>query len=193
MRMARWFLGAFLLGWMTVTLGCSGEEPQVGGEVSSPLVAPAGQQAAGVSWTKPARWALMPERPMRAATYLIPAASSDSEDAECGVFFFGPGQGGSVQDNLRRWAVQFERPRAAKQNQQVISNFIVHTLDLAGTYLSSAGSMGPATERKAHFRMLAAIVEAPDGLVFFKLTGPEKAVEAADPEFKALLASLKRR
>src|SRR5712664_3222342 len=64
--------------------------------------------AAGVSWTVPKRWTEEPRRAMRVATYRIPAAPKDSEPAECGVFYFGAGQGGEVASNVDRWISQFE-------------------------------------------------------------------------------------
>ena len=79
------------------------------------LMAAAGSpegSAGGVRWTVPAGWEAAAERPMRAATYKIPAASGQ-EAGECGVFFFGRGQGGSVEDNLTRWKGQFEPPSDA--------------------------------------------------------------------------------
>ena len=69
--------------------------------------------AGGVRWTVPAGWQAPSERPMRVATYKIPAAAG-TEDGECGVFFFGKGQGGSVEDNLARWRAQFEPASTAK-------------------------------------------------------------------------------
>src|SRR5271166_5893164 len=56
---------------------------------------------AGVRWTMPAGWKAETQRPMRLATYRVGA------DAECGVYYFGPGQGGSVDANLERWVGQF--------------------------------------------------------------------------------------
>src|SRR5262249_54747614 len=63
--------------------------------------------SAGVKWTMPARWKAGPPKQMRAATYLIPAAAGDSEDAECAVFM---NIGGGVQANSDRWAGPFEKP-----------------------------------------------------------------------------------
>ena len=60
------------------------------------------ESAGGLRWTMPNGWRAQPERPMRAATYTIAAAPGDREPGECAVFFFGRGQGGSVQDNLDR-------------------------------------------------------------------------------------------
>ena len=66
--------------------------------------------AAGLRWTAPAGWKIAPSQPMRAATYMIPPAPGDTANAECGVYFFGAGQGGSVEANLDRWKSQFRAP-----------------------------------------------------------------------------------
>ena len=63
--------------------------------------------AAGVKWIAPASWKLQAARQMRVATYDIPAAPG-SEPGECGVFYFGEGQGGGVEENIARWVKQFE-------------------------------------------------------------------------------------
>ena len=59
---------------------------------------------AGISWAIPAGWETGPERAMRAATY---RAGEGPVKADCAVFYFGPGQGGGVQDNNDRWIGQF--------------------------------------------------------------------------------------
>lgn len=185
--------GAAALGMVLALAACSKQAPPVGAESAHPTTAAAATgHAAGIRWTRPARWIAEAQRPMRVATYRIPAAPGDAEEAECGAFYFGPGQGGSVAANLRRWGAEFTEPTSAQQDQEIVSNLIVHTLSITGTYLATAGPMGPVTAKKHHFRLLGAIAEAPDGLVFFKLTGPEKTVAAAEPEFRGMLASLKR-
>jgi hypothetical protein len=162
------------------------------------LVAMAGVPAladsvAGVSWTPPSNWKSQGSRPMRAATYAVPAAPGDSEDAECAVFYFGPGQGGGVQANIDRWLAQFqEKPATPPQpKKQTIAGFPVTTIEHAGTYLAGA-PMAPVKTPKTGFRMVGSIVEAPEGNVFFKLTGPAKTVAAAQAAFQKLLASLKK-
>ena len=40
------------------------------------------------------------------------------------------------------------------------------------------------------YQMLGAIIDGPQGMVFFKLTGPQAAVTAAAKDFDAMLASL---
>src|SRR5580704_17071265 len=61
----------------------------------------AADSCAGVHWTMPPAWKADAQRPMRLATYMV------APGGECGVYYFGPGQGGSVQANLDRWIGQF--------------------------------------------------------------------------------------
>ena len=155
-------------------------------------------QAAGVAWVVPSGWDAAPERPMRIATYRIHAIAGDPEDAECAIYYFGTGQGGTVEANLDRWARQFTSPDGqspaptAKMEKQVIAGLKVSTLTASGTYLGGGGMMQQEQVKKPDFRMRAAIVEAPQGLVFFKLTGPLNTVAAAERGFDSLLGSLHR-
>jgi hypothetical protein len=129
---------------------------------------------------------------MRAATYVVPAAAGDSEDGECAVFYFGQGQGGDVDANIKRWNGQFEGGAAApKPAQTTINGLKVTTIEHSGTYLAG-GPMMKAATKKPGYRMAGAIVEAPQGNVFFKLTGPAKTVQAAKPAFDKMMQSVKR-
>lgn len=145
--------------------------------------------AAGVEWVAPASWKLQPARSMRVATYELPAAPG-SETGECGVFYFGQGKGGGVEDNLARWAGQFEAAAPPKKEARTIHDLRVHTMDVSGTYLASGGPMMQAQGKKPGYRLLGAIVEAPRGLVFFKCTGPAATIGKAQAEFQNLLGSL---
>ena len=66
-------------------------------------------QAGGLTWTAPPEWKAQGERPMRAATYSIPAAKGDPEPAELAVFYFGESSGGGVDANVKRWIDQFQK------------------------------------------------------------------------------------
>jgi hypothetical protein len=147
--------------------------------------------AGGVRWTVPAGWETAAERPMRAATYSIPGASG-AEAGECGVFFFGRGQGGSVEDNLARWKSQFEPPSDAKPVQRTVNGLKVHEIDVSGTYTSPGGPMMQSQGKKPGWRLLGAIIEAPDGLVFFKATGPAATMAKAEKDFQALVKSVSK-
>jgi hypothetical protein len=162
---------------------------------SSTIPASSPTQAGGVSWTVPAGWEPGPEHQMRIATYRIHAIAGDPEDAECAVYFFGTGQGGTVEANLDRWKSQFtgpnrQSPVPAEIEKRVIGGLKVSTLAVSGTYGGAGGMMGQAPSTKPNYRMRAAIIEAPEGLVFFKLTGPLNTVAAAENDFNALLGSV---
>jgi hypothetical protein len=147
--------------------------------------------AGGLTWTVPAAWQASPERPMRVATYAIPGGSGQ-ESGECGVFFFGRGQGGSVEDNLARWKSQFEPASSAKPVQRTVNGLKIHEIDLSGTYLAPGGPMMQSQGKKPGWRLLGAIVEAPDGLVFFKCTGPAATMAKAEKDFQALVKSVSK-
>jgi len=151
------------------------------------------ESAGGINWTAPAGWKAQPDRPMRAATYVVPAAAGDKEDGECAVFYFGPGQGGGVDENVRRWMAQFEGGQSAtpKTKAQTVQGLKVTTVEHAGTFLSGA-PMAPVKTPKPGYRLIGSIVEAPGGSVFFKLTGPAKTVEAAQASFDKMIGSVKK-
>jgi hypothetical protein len=69
---------------------------------------------AGLKWTPPVGWKSSGTTSMRAATYPVAAASGDRQGAECVVYFFGAGQGGSVQANIDRWEGQFTGQAASR-------------------------------------------------------------------------------
>jgi hypothetical protein len=148
--------------------------------------------AGGIKWTVPAEWKAQADRPMRAATYTVPG------DGECAVFYFGQGQGGAVDANVKRWIGQFEAPSGgpadglAKTSKSTQNGMAVTRIDLSGTYKTSAGPMMQATGKKPGYRLLGAIVEAPQGNVFFKFTGPANTVAAQQGNFEKLIRSVSK-
>lgn len=146
--------------------------------------------AGGLRWVVPPNWQVAAPRPMRMATYTIPAAPG-GEAGECGVFYFGKNQGGSVDENLDRWVKQFESAGAApKKSERTINGLKVHRIDISGTYLAPGGPMMQSQGKKTGWRLVGAIVEAPDGLVFFKCVGPSATIAKAEKDFAELLASV---
>ena len=158
----------------------------------------AAETAGGLKWTMPPPWKALGQKPMRAATYSTPAAKGDSDAGECAVFYFGPGQGGAVDANIKRWIGQFKQPdgqpseRRARTGKRTVNGLQVTTIDLSGTYMASMGPSAPVTVSKLDYRLLGAIVEGPQGAVFFKLTGPAKTMAANEAAFQALVQSVKR-
>ncbi|MEX1275943.1 MAG: hypothetical protein WEE20_08425 [Bacteroidota bacterium] len=147
---------------------------------------------AGIRWLLPERWTTQDERPMRVATYTIPAAEGDGEPGECAVFYFGGGQGGDIDMNIQRWGSQFEDAGAAEKSSSQVNGLNVTRVEIAGTYLAPGGPMMESQGRKENFRLLGAIVEGPEGTVFYKFTGPANTLNAAKGEFDAMVGSIKK-
>lgn len=146
---------------------------------------------AGMQWSVPKAWSALPERPMRVASYQVPASSGDKEAGDCAVFFFEGGQGGSLDANIDRWVGQFEgAPQPARSSKEV-NGMKVELVKLEGTY-SPGMTMMQSTEKKENYRLYGAIVEAPQGLVFFKMTGPKNTVAGAEADFDALVGSISK-
>ena len=146
---------------------------------------------AGIHWTRPERWSAQPPRQMRVATYSIPAADGDADAGECAVFFFGSGQGGDLTANIDRWVNQFENANP-EQSSREVNGMTVTLVRIAGTYLSPSGPMMQSSGKKEDYRLLGAIVAAPEGSVFFKLTGPSKTVGESESEFTQLVSSMSK-
>lgn len=150
----------------------------------------------GLKWTPPSTWENKGASGMRAATYITPPAKGDSEGAECAVF--DGGIGGGVQANIDRWIGQFEQAdgsssaNKAKQSKETINGMTVTTVDLTGTYAGGGMAMGQPSTKKTGYRLLGAIVEAPGGEVFFKMTGPTKTMSAVQADFQKMLKSVSK-
>jgi hypothetical protein len=155
-----------------------------------------GESVAGLTWTAPKGWKTGEARPMRAATYMVPAAAGDATSAECVVYFFGAGQGGSVEANLDRWKGQIldqaGKPADAKIAKRTIHGLGVTTIDASGDYTGMGGPMTASKSVQSNYRLLGAIVEGPSGNVFIKFTGPAKTVSASQSEFEQLLNSFEK-
>lgn len=210
-NMSRLFIACMMIGFMISGMACAEksqpdqaadamsmpQQGQTSDAVAKSQPSTLSGNAAGVWWSVPGRWSAQAERPMRIATYAVPAAPGDQEDGECAFFFFGTGEGGDIKANVARWQAQFEgvdgKPAALNEQKAMIKGFSVTTVSVAGAYLSSMGPMFQAgAVKKPGYRMLGAIIEAPEGNVFIKFTGPEKTVAAAEKEFQGMLESLRK-
>ncbi|MBI5280715.1 MAG: hypothetical protein HY858_03455 [Candidatus Solibacter usitatus] len=154
------------------------------------------ETAAGLQWKAPSGWVSQAARPMRAATYSVPAAAGDEEKPECAVYFFGAGQGGSVEANLARWQNQFltadGKPAKPTIRKRTIRGLPVTTIESAGRYTGAAGPAKEGKIVKSGYRLLGAIVEGPGGAVFIKFAASAATIEANAAKFEELLSSFER-
>ncbi len=204
---------AWALALLAGACGCAGEapgEPAAANEAEGPgpavpLLAPVRPPAAAgelppghpplesgsgpLAWTAPAGWiSEPPSSAMRRAQYRVPGPGGD---AECVVYYFGPGQGGDTQANLERWAGQFRGPEGQDPEPEItelqVSGLRVTLIEVAGTYVNPLVLDAP----RPGYRLLGAIAQAADANWFFKLTGPDATVQAQREAFAALVRSLR--
>lgn len=185
----------------SILAGCSTEKnkpsPQEQAEQTKGLMMTSGNAVAGLVWALPANWQEGPPQQMRSATYIIKAVDGDRENAECAVFYFGSGLGGDKESNLQRWENQFEQADGRNSadlaviKEMDVSGIKATMIELNGIYKLATGPMMEVKEKKLGYRLLGAIVEGPQGSVFFKMVGPEKTVTAAHDDFMKMIFSVR--
>jgi len=200
---SKWLVCAFSLG---LSLGCKRDpapQPAVSPAASASAPAPSPHAAfrtspgaaapLGVTWQEPRGFQrLAKQSPVRKATYLVPRAQGDAQDGELVVFYFGPGEGGGVDANITRWVQQFQgaTPADVHRAERTANGLHQHTVEIdKGTF--SSQMPGDPSQPRPDFALLGAIVDAPTGAYFFKLTGPRATVKASRDSFYAFLDSIK--
>ena len=122
--------------------------------------------------------------PMRKATFKIPKAAGDAEDAELAV----SAASGGVEPNVKRWEGQFGDAKA-KTEARTVNGLKVTVVEIKGKF--SAGGMGQPATTKPDQMLLGAIVDTGDRQHFFKMTGGEKTVSAARKDFDKFVATFR--
>jgi hypothetical protein len=127
---------------------------------------------------------------MRLAEYAVPDAGAGP--AEVIVFYFGEGQGGSVDANIARWSAQFTGPGGTTVTPRIANaqgtSFATTVAEFEGAYARGVG-LGPA-EAAPDQGLVAAVVETPRGNLFLQLVGPREAVAAARGDFLRMVESI---
>jgi hypothetical protein len=192
--MKRWLMVSVVLivGVLSLVPGCKSKSSSQSANVALTKET-AENVAGGVVWSYPSSWTKGATRTMRVVTYVIPAAQGDAESGECAVSFFGSGAGGDIEMNIARWSGQFEGAPAPVRKNEVVDGMNVAKVQISGSYLAPAGPMMQPQGKKENFRLHGAIVETPEGKLFFKFTGPAKTVEGATGEFDALIGSIAKK
>ena len=140
-----------------------------------------------IKLTVPKAWKQeKPSNQFRVAQFKIDAVEGDKEGAELVITQFGGG-GGGVDENIKRWANQFEakdRKLKVTKGKSVQGEYIV--VDGTGTYLKPDGPpIAGKTKPTPGSRVLNIMLMVEDqGSYFLKLAGPEKTVTAAATDLR---------
>jgi hypothetical protein len=147
----------------------------------------------GLTSELPADWvASEPSSSMRLLQLGVPGAE-EGEGGQFVVYYFGPGQGGSLEANLERWVSQFSNPDGTPGEPVVTplkSPMPATLVELRGNYARGVG-MGPTGDALPDRMLLAAVVETPQGNLYPQLHGPAALVTAQRQAFIGFIEGIR--
>lgn len=180
----------------TLLLVCACAAPDAAPVESAPEpAAAAGAKSAPRFVSQPGWVEQPPSTGMRKVQYVLPGAAGE---AGLIVYYFGP-SAGSLEANLERWAGQFEQPDGApsaermRLSERAVGDLALTVVDLAGTYVAETSPGSGEFLDHPGWRMLVAVIEAPEGPYYAKLTGPAATLAAWEATFDDFLGGLRER
>jgi hypothetical protein len=124
----------------------------------------------------------------------VPPAAGDEKPGRVTIM----GAGGSIDDNIARWAGQFSQPDGSdtadklKTTKSTIAGQDVTLVDIRGTYDDRPPFAGGAGVKREKYRMLSAIISTKNtGNYFVKFYGPEKTVSGQEAGFMKMIEGLR--
>jgi hypothetical protein len=177
-----------------------------GGMVKTTARPPAGDEGVSLSgpsfpvgnlsFTIPAKWQIeMVESPARGGQWRVPPLHAGGEGGEVVAFYFGPGIGGSAEENIEAWiGTMFNpegHPAAAERKHHETSGFKISQVVIFGTYNQIVDLPGIPPVSKPSYGLLGAVIENPQGNIYWRFTGPESLITANLPLFNKVIDSVK--
>ncbi len=154
---------------------------------------------AEITYTPAIQWKDLGASDMKAASYTYGPLENDKEPSQMNVYYFGQGQGGTIEANVERWIKQMSMPgggdpaKAAIRYTMDVNGMHTHVLTLYGTFNESMGGpMSGKTTPRENYRLIGVIVQAPEGNVFFKLTGPDYTAKIMVEAFMAMVKQIQK-
>jgi len=130
---------------------------------------------------------IRPSSSMRLREFRLGVAA---DDATLAIF---KNIGGTIDNNLERWSGQFGYSLSDSEvniRAENINGMQVSIISILGTYTNTM-AFSNATQPKQNYRLLGAIADTPDGLYYFKLTGPNTMIMGRTEEFTRFIQSLR--
>ena len=149
-----------------------------------------------LKFTIPSRWKIeMVESPARGGQWRVPPLHGEGDGGEVVAFYFGPGVGGTAEENIEEWiGTMFNaagNPAAAERKHHVTGGFKISQVVIFGTYNQVVSLPGVPPEPKANYGLLGAVIENPQGNIYWRFTGPEPLITANLPLFNKVIDSVK--
>jgi hypothetical protein len=147
-------------------------------------------------FTIPSKWKIeMVESPARGGQWRVPPLHGDGHGGEVVVFFFGPGIGGGWKENIEAWiGTMFNaagHPAAAEVKHHTTGGFKISQVVIFGTYNQVVSLPGVPPVPKSNYGLLGAVIENPQGTIYWRFTGPEALITANLPLFNKVIDSVK--
>lgn len=156
------------------------------GQGTAPVAATSTFDPSTLSWKTPGGWTRGRESSMRIMTYNM----GPNGEGECAVSVF-PGDVGGMVANVNRWYGQMSQTPltpdavAALPTIEVLGQKAT-LVDIQGDYKGMGG------RAKSDYRLIGVICPLPSNVMFFKLTGPDKLVQAEKDNFVGFCESFKQ-
>jgi len=150
--------------------------------------------AMGLKFDAPKEWEALPKSsPMRSAEFKLPRAEGDADDATIAVFNFGGFLGGSTEANIQRWLTQFDpkegEPKIEKPKDDAAIK--ITFVDVSGRYVAETRPGSGVKLDKPGWRMIGAVVESKEGVLFVKALGPKASIAKSEAAIRAYISSAK--
>ena len=146
----------------------------------------------GLAYDAPKDW-----RVVETSSAMRLAQWSYGAKSEIVVFYFGEGQGGSIDSNLDRWYGQFQQPDGSSTRERATvtkskaGQLSITRVDVGGTYAAAVRPGASERHNEPGYRMIAAVVEGPSGPWFIRFLGPAKEISTGATSFDAFLSGLR--
>jgi hypothetical protein len=149
-----------------------------------------------LKFTIPSKWRIEPvESPARGGQWRVPPLHGEGEGGEVVVFYFGPGIGGTAKENIEAWiGTMFNaegHPAAAEVKHHVTGGLKISQVVIFGTYNQVVSLPGVPPVPKSNYGLLGAVIENPQGTIYWRFTGPEPLITATLPLFNKVIDSVK--
>jgi hypothetical protein len=147
-------------------------------------------------FTIPSKWKIeMVESPARGGQWRVPPLHGEGEGGEVVVFYFGPGIGGTAKENIEAWiGTMFNaegHPAAAEVKHHANGGFKISQVVMFGTYNQIVSLPGVPPVPKSNYGLLGAVIENPQGNIYWRFTGPESLITANLPLFNKVVDSIR--
>jgi hypothetical protein len=187
-----WVMGVvFLAGATVVKTAQAAPSPKADVTLSGPTF-PVGN----LNFTIPSKWQIGPvESPARGGQWLVPPLHGQGDSGEVVVFYFSPGVGGTAKENIEAWiGTMFNaegHPAAAEVKHHETAGFKISQVILFGTYNQFISLPGVPPGPRPNYGLLGAVIENPQGNIYWRFTGPEALITANLPLFNKIIDSVK--